>query len=453
MTDVTRYGLFVGGEFVPAHSGATFPVHNPHNDEVFAQVAEAREADVEDAIAAARAAFEGPWGALTPKERGKLLLRLARLIEDQGELIARLEAKNSGHPIRDVRRFDLVRTVDWFEYFAGMTTKIQGDVIPSSFKGVLNYTLREPLGALEIARLTKEAGFPPGAVNVVPGKGSVAGAALARHPGVDKICFTGSVEVGQQNMREAATNLKRPLLELGGKGPNIIFDDADLDAAVQGSLFAAFHNQGQACIAGSRILLHESVWDEFLDAFLPRIRSLRIGDPLDEKTQIGPLTSKDHQKRVLEYVDIAKGEGAEILYGGRRPDTPETSRGYYVLPTLVRAEDPAMRICQEEVFGPFITVTPFAKEDEAVAIANGVPYGLGAGLWTQNLRRAHGLAAQLRAGMVWINSYKLVDPASPFGGMKMSGMGREMGFETIREYTQVKSVWVGYDFEPWRWPE
>src|SRR5438309_2214019 len=392
MTDVTRYGIFVGGEFVPAHSGATFPVHNPHNDEVFAQVAEAREADVEDAIAAARAAFEGPWGALTPKERGKLLLRLARLIEDQGELIARLEAKNSGHPIRDVRRFDLVRTVDWFEYFAGMTTKIQGDVIPSSFKGVLNYTLREPLGvvaqivpwnfplmfvawniapalaagntvilkpaeytplsALEIARLTKEAGFPPGAVNVVPGKGSVAGAALARHPGVDKICFTGSVEVGQQIMRDAA-----------------------------------------------------------------------------------------------------KGEGAEILYGGRRPDTPETSRGYYVLPTLVRAEDPAMRICQEEVFGPFITVTPFAKEDEALAIANGVPYGLGAGLWTQNLRRAHGLAAQLRAGLVWINSYNLVAPASPFGGMKMSGMGRERGFETIREYTQVKSVWVGYDFEPWRWRE
>src|SRR2546427_5672997 len=395
MTDVTRYGLFVGGEFVPAHSGATFPVHNPHNDEVFAQVAEAREDDVEDAIAAARSAFEGPWGALTPKERGKLLLRLAGLIEDQGELIARLEAKNSGHPIRDVRRFDLVRTVDWFEDFAGMTTKLQGDVIPTSFHGVLNYTRRDPLGvvaqivpwnfplmfvawniapalaagntvilkpaeytplsALEIARLTKEAGFPPGTVNVVPGKGSIAGAALARHPGVDKICFTGSVQVGQQIMREAAANLKRPLLELGGKGPNIIFDDADLDAAVQGSLFAAFHNQGQACIAGSRILLHESVWDKFLDAFLPRVRSLRIGDPLDEKTQMGPLTSKDHQRRVLEDVDIAKSEGAEILYGGERPDTPETSPGYYILPTPVPAEGPGVRNFQEEGVGPFIT--------------------------------------------------------------------------------------------------
>src|SRR2546423_2969765 len=493
MTDVESRGLFIRGGFVPSSSGKTFPVYDPHTDEVDAKVAEAGAADVDAAVDAAQEAFDGPWSALAPKERGRLLLKLARLIQEHGEALAQVEAKNSGHPIRDVRRFDVPRTIDWFEYFAGMTTKVQGDVIPSSFKAVLNYTLREPLGvvgqivpwnfplmfvawniapalaagntvilkpaeytplsALEIARLTKEAGFPPGAVNVVPGKGSIAGAALARHPGVDKICFTGSVEVGQQIMREAASNLKRPLLELGGKGPNIIFDDADLDAAVQGSLFAAFHNQGQACIAGSRILLHESVWDKFLDAFLPRVRSLRIGDPLDEKTQMRPLTSKDHQKRVLEYVDVAKGEGAEILYGGGRPHNPGTARGSLRLPTLVRAEDPGMRICQEEVFGPFITVTPFAKEEEAVAIANGVPYGLGAGLWTQNLRRAHGLAAQLRAGMVWINSYKLVDPASPFGGMKMSGMGREMGFETTREYTQVKSVWVGYDFGPGRWAE
>src|SRR6267143_4742762 len=303
MTDVQQYGLFVGGEFVPAHSGATFPVHNPHNDQVFAQVAEAREADVEDAIAAARSAFEGPWGSLTPKERGKLLLRLARLIQDQGESISRLEAKNSGHPIRDVRRFDLVRTVDWFEYFAGMTTKIQGDVIPSSFRGVLNYTLREPLGvvgqivpwhfplmfvawnvapalaagntvvlkpaeytplsALEIARLVQKAGIPAGTVNVVPGKGSVVGAALAEHPGVDKICFTGSVEVGQR-----------------------ILEDADVEAAVQGSLFAAYHNQGQACIAGSRIYVHKSIWDVFVRRFTERVRSIRIGNPLEETTQM-----------------------------------------------------------------------------------------------------------------------------------------------------------------------
>jgi betaine-aldehyde dehydrogenase len=493
MTDVERRGLFIGGDFVPSKSGGTFPVYNPHNDEVFADVSEAGKEDVAAAVDAAREAFEGPWGALAPKERGKLLLKLARLIQEDAEGIARLEAKNTGHPIRDVRRFDLVRTVDWFEYFAGMATKIQGDVIPSSFQGVLNYTLREPLGvvgqivpwnfplmfvawniapalaagntvvlkpaeytplsALEVARLTQKAGFPAGAVNVVPGKGSVAGASLVRHPEVDKICFTGSLEVGQEIIHASAANLKKVLLELGGKGPNIVFEDADLDSAVQGSLFAAFHNQGQACIAGSRILVHESIRERFVKRLLDRIRSLRIGDPLDEKTQMGPLTSKDHQERVLSYVDVAKGEGAEILYGGKVPGTPETSRGYYVLPTLVRADDTKMRICQEEVFGPFITVTPFEDEPSAVAMANGVPYGLGAGFWTRDLGRAHRVASKIKAGMVWVNSYKLVDPASPFGGSKMSGIGREMGFETMREYTQVKSIWIGYDFKPWSWPE
>src|SRR5436190_1740005 len=397
MTDVEERGLFIDGKFVPSESGATFPVFNPHTDEVFSKVAQAGEADAEAAIDAARAAFDGPWGALTPKDRGKFLLKLARIIQEEGESLARLEAKNTGHPIHDVRRFDLVRTVDWFEY--------------------------------------------------------IAGALLARHPGVDKICFTGSVEVGKQIVQASASNLKKPLLELGGKGPNVIFEDADLDAAVQGSLFAAYHNQGQACIAGSRLLVHKSIWDAFLKRFTERVRSIRIGDPLDETTQLGPLTSKDHQKKVLSYVDVAKGEGAQILLGGRVPGTPETARGYYVQPTLVRADDPKMRVCQEEVFGPFITITPFADDQAAVDMANGVPYGLGAGFWTRDLRRAHRIAAQLKAGMVWVNSYKLVDPASPFGGSKMSGMGREFGFETMREYTQVKSVWIGYDFQPWKWPE
>src|SRR6267143_4329388 len=303
MTDAEERGLFIGGEFVPSASRKTFPVFNPHNDEVFSNVAEAGEADAEAAIDAAREAFDGPWGALSPKDRGRLLLKLARIIQEDGEPLARLEAKNTGHPIRDVRRFDLVRAVDWFEYFGGMATKIQGDVIPSSFKGVLNYTLREPLGvvgqivpwnfplmfvawnvapalaagntvvlkpaeytplsALEVARMSQKAGFPAGAVNVIPWKGSVVGAALARHPRVDKICFTGSVEVGQR-----------------------ILEDADVEAAVQGSLFAAYHNQGQACIAGSRIYVHKSIWDVFVRRFTERVRSIRIGNPLEETTQM-----------------------------------------------------------------------------------------------------------------------------------------------------------------------
>src|SRR5437763_902114 len=376
MTDVEERGLFIDGKFVPSESGAPFPVFNPHTDEVFSKVAQAGEADAEAAIDAARAAFDGPWGALTQKDRGKFLLKLARIIQEAGESLARLA-----------------------------------------------------------------------------GKGSVVGALLARHPGVDKICFTGSVEVGKQIIQASASNLKKPLLELGGKGPNVIFEDADLDAAVQGSLFAAYHNQGQACIAGSRLLVHESIWDAFVKRFTERVRSIRIGDPLEETTQLGPLTSKDHQKKVLGYVDVAKGEGAQILFGGRVPGTPETARGYYMQPTLVRADNPKMRVCQEEVFGPFITITPFIDDQAAVDMANGVPYGLGAGFWTRDLRRAHRIAAQLKAGMVWVNSYKLVDPASPFGGSKMSGMGREFGFETMREYTQVKSVWIGYDFQPWKWPE
>src|SRR5216110_50381 len=325
MTDIESRGLFLRGGFVPSSSGKTFPVYDPHTDEVYAKVAEAETADVDAAVDAAREAFDAPWSALAPKERGRLLLKLARIIQEHGEALAQVEARNSGHPIRDVRRFDLVRTVDWFEYFGGMATKVQGDVIPSSFKGVLNYTLREPLGvvgqivpwnfplmfvawnvapalaagntvvlkpaeytplsALEVARMAQKAGIPAGTINVIPGKGSVVGALLARHPGVDKICFTGSVEVGKQIIQASASNLKKPLLELGGKGPNVIFEDADLDAAVQGSLFAAYHNQGQACIAGSRLLVHQSFWDAFLKRFTERVRSIRIGDPLEETTR------------------------------------------------------------------------------------------------------------------------------------------------------------------------
>src|SRR5436190_1936923 len=301
MTDIESRGLFLRGGFVPCSSGKTFPVYDPHTDEVYAKVAEAGTADVDAAVDAAREAFDGPWSALAPKDRGRLLLKLARMIQEHGEALAQVAARN---------------TV------------------------VLKPAEYTPMSALEVARLSVDAGFPPGTINVVPGKGSVAGARLARHPDVAKICFTGSVEVGQDIIRAGADTLKKPLLELGGKGPNIVFADADLAAAVQGSLFAAYHNQGQACIAGSRLFVHESIWDDFLKRFTARVRSIRIGNPLEEATQLGPLTSKDHQKRVLGYVDIAKGEGGQVLFGGRTPGTPETARGYYVQPTLVRADEP-----------------------------------------------------------------------------------------------------------------
>jgi len=301
-----------------------------------------------------------------------------------------------------------------------------------------------PLTTLRVAELMAEVGFPPGVVNIVPGFGHTAGARLAEHPGVAKLSFTGSTEVGRQIVRASAGNLKRLQLELGGKGANIVFDDADLAAAVQGSAFAIFHNQGQACIAGSRLILHERIAEEFLDRFLALARSIRLGDPLDPATEMGPLTSPEHRERVLGYVKVAVDEGGEVLTGGRAPEDPALANGCYVEPTVVRAR-PELRVNREEVFGPFVTVATFEGDDEAVAMANSTSYGLGGGLWTRDLRRAHRVADAIRSGMVWVNSYKRVHPGSPFGGVGESGYGREMGFEAMHGYTDPKSVWVNVD--------
>jgi aldehyde dehydrogenase (NAD+)/betaine-aldehyde dehydrogenase len=307
-----------------------------------------------------------------------------------------------------------------------------------------------PLSALRLAELMVEVGFPPGVVNIVPGYGHTAGEALASHPEVRKIAFTGSTVTGRRVVEASAGNLKRVQLELGGKGANIVFADANLTAAVNGSAFAIFHNQGQACIAGSRLVLHESIADEFLERFLALAGSIRLGNPLDPTTEMGPLTSPLHRDRVLSYVKVAVDEGGEILLGGKEPDDPALAKGCYIEPTVVRA-DPSSRVCQEEVFGPFVTVSTFATDDEALAIANGTDYGLGGGLWTSDLSRAHRMASALRSGMVWVNSYKRVNPGSPFGGTGLSGYGREMGFEAMREYTEPKSVWVNVDAQlpPW----
>jgi aldehyde dehydrogenase (NAD+) len=375
------------------------------------------------------------------------------------------------------------RTAATFRYFGGMADKLEGSVIPVE-RGFLNYVVREPVGvvgqivpwnfplmfcswkmgpalaagntvvmkpaeltplsSLRVAELMAEVGFPPGVVNMVPGYGHVAGAALAAHPGVQKLSFTGSTEVGRRIVEASAGNLKRLQLELGGKGANIVFADADLAAAVNGSAFAIFHNQGQACIAGSRLLLEAPIAEEFQQRFLDLARTVRLGDPLDAATEMGPLTSPEHRDRVLAYVKVARDEGGEVLCGGRAPEDPALARGCYVEPTVVRA-DPAARVNREEVFGPFVTVTTFSGEDEALELANSVDYGLGGGLWTRDLARAHRVARAIRSGMVWVNSYKRVSPGSPFGGVGDSGYGREMGFEAMHGYTDPKSVWVNVD--------
>jgi acyl-CoA reductase-like NAD-dependent aldehyde dehydrogenase len=298
--------------------------------------------------------------------------------------------------------------------------------------------------------LFDEAGFPPGVLNVIPGYGARAGARLAAHPNVAKVSFTGSTATGRSVVTLSAGNLKRLQLELGGKGANIVFSDANLMAAVNGSAFAIFHNQGQACIAGSRLILHESIADEFLERFLALAKSIRVGNPLDEHTEMGPLTSSVHRDRVLNYVDVALNEGGELLTGGFAPDNADLAKGFYVEPTVVRAS-PESRVCQEEVFGPFVTVTTFADDEEALRIANSTEYGLGGGLWTKDLSRAHRMAGAMRAGMVWVNTYKRVSPGSPFGGVGHSGYGREMGFEAMHEYTEPKSVWINVDasIPPW----
>lgn len=474
--------LFIGGEFVDAIAGGTIEVLNPFDNSKICEIAEAREDDVERAVAAAKEAFPA-WSHMDAADRGQLLLRLADAVEANAEELVRLEALDTGHPVRDARKLDVPRTARCYRYFGGMADKVEG-FLPPVYPGFINYVQRKPLGVvgqvipwnfplmftawemapalaagntivikpseitplsiLRIAELMREVGIPDGVVNVVPGYGHTAGQRLAEHPDVKKIAFTGSTATGRRIVEASASNLKKLQLELGGKGPNIIFDDAVLPAAVGGSAWAIFHNQGQACIAGSRIIVHDKVADAFIEKFAALAKSIRLGNPLDPDTEMGPLTSKTHQERVLEYSKIAVDEGGEIITGGKAPDRDELAAGCFVEPTIVRAKMQD-RVCQEEVFGPFVTVSTFSDDDEALAMANSVIYGLGSGLWTQNLSRADKFARDIHAGMVWINSYKVVHPASPFGGVGESGYGREMGFEVMYEYTQPKSVWVNVD--------
>jgi acyl-CoA reductase-like NAD-dependent aldehyde dehydrogenase len=474
--------LFIGGKFVDAKDGATIDVLNPHDNSLITRVAEAKAADVDAAVDAAESAFP-MWSGMPAAERGKLLLKLADRIEAEADALAKLEAIDTGHPIRDAKNIDVLRTAACYRYFGGMADKFQGSLVPVE-AGFLNYVSRVPVGVvgqivpwnfplmftswklgpalaagntvvmkpseitplstLRIAEMMAEIGFPEGVVNIVVGYGETAGQHLAEHDKVGKISFTGSTNIGRRIVEASKGNLKRVQLELGGKGANIIFDDANLIAAVNGSAWAIFHNQGQACIAGSRLIIHEKVADEFIERFTTLAKSIRLGNPLDPETEMGPLTSTVHRDRVLSYVEIAKQQGGEILAGGKSPSNPDLAKGCYIEPTIVRAK-PSDRVSQEEVFGPFVTVTTFKDDTDALRIANSTEYGLGSGLWTRDLSRAHKMARDIRAGMVWINSYKRVNPGSPFGGVGQSGYGREMGFEAMHDYTEAKSVWVNVD--------
>ncbi len=474
--------LLIGGKWVDSEAGKTFETRNPANDQVLARVAEGSKADVDMAVKAARKAFEeGPWRKMGAAERSRLIYKLADLIEKHADEFAQLETLDNGKPIKESRYVDVPQTIETFRYYAGWVTKLEGETINVN-SNFFNYTLREPVGvvgqiipwnfpllmaawklgpalacgntlvlkpaeqtpltALRLGELICEAGFPEGVVNIVTGFGpDAAGQALAEHMDVDKVAFTGEDKTGRKIIEYSAGNLKRVSLELGGKAPNIVFADADIDAAVKGAIMGIFFNQGQVCCAGSRLFLEKSIHDQFLTKLEERARSLRQGPGLDEKTQIGPQVSKEQLERILNYCKIAAGEGAKLVCGGERPEG-DLAKGYFVKPTIFAGVKNEMRIAQEEVFGPVLAVIPFASMEEVAEQANKVTYGLSGAVWTRDIKKAHKLASHIKAGTIWVNCFNAFDPAVPFGGYKMSGYGRELGKHSIELYTQIKSVWV-----------
>lgn len=474
--------LLIGGKWVDAESGKTFETRNPATDEVLAKVAEGGKADIDKAVSAARKAFEaGPWRRMSAAERSRLLYKLADMIEKHADEFAQLETLDNGKPIKESRYVDIPQAVETFRYYAGWVTKLEGETLNVN-SNFFNYTLREPVGvvgqiipwnfpllmaawklgpalacgntlvlkpaeqtpltALRLGELICEVGFPEGVVNIVTGFGpDSAGQALAEHMDVDKVAFTGEDKTGRKIVEYSGGNLKRVSLELGGKAPNIVFADADMDAAVKGAIMGIFFNQGQVCCAGSRLFLESSIHDEFLTKLTERAKNLRQGPGLDEKTQIGPQVSKEQQERIMNYVKIAQGEGANLVCGGETP-TGDLSKGYFVKPTIFKGVKNEMRIAQEEVFGPLLAVIPFNSMEEVAEQANKVTYGLSGAVWTRDIKRAHKFASHIKAGTIWVNCFNAFDPAVPFGGYKMSGYGRELGKHSIELYTQIKSVWV-----------
>jgi aldehyde dehydrogenase (NAD+) len=474
---VGQADLLIGGERLPARSGRYFETIDPATERLIARVAEAETVDIDAAVAAARAALNGPWGHMRAAERGQLLLRLAALIRENQEQLIELESLDSGKPVSAIRRQDLPAVLDTLTYYAGWADKINGQLIPAR-PDALTYTVREPVGvvgaiipwnfplmigmwkvapalacgctvvlkpaeltpltALRIGELALAAGFPPGVLNVVPGFGAKAGAALVDHPDVDKITFTGSPAVGRQILRGAAGNLKRVTLELGGKSANIVFPEADLEAATKAAAAGIFFNSGQVCSAGSRILVHEDVYDEVVERLVARAQAIRVGDPRATATTMGPLVSRIQMNRVLDYIEIGKREGARLATGGSRIG----NSGYFVSPTVFVDVEHAMRISQEEIFGPVASVLRFRDEEEAIRMANGTNYSLAAGVWSADIQRVHRLIARLRAGTVWVNTFGPTDVRLPWGGNRDSGFGREHGDVAIENFTEPKAVWI-----------
>ncbi|MGH9370021.1 MAG: aldehyde dehydrogenase family protein [Vicinamibacterales bacterium] len=480
ITTGERKYLLINNEWRPSASGKTMEVTNPATEEVVAEVPAADAADVDSAVVAARAALDGPWGRMSARDRGRLVRKLADRLVERADDVARLETLHNGKPITESRHIEIPLAAECFDYFAGWSDKVMGETIP--VKGNhLTYTLREPVGvvaaivpwnfplvlaawkvapalacgntvilkpasqtpltALALGEIAVEIGLPPGVLNVITGAGSTVGQAMVKHPGIDKIAFTGDTSTGKAIMKSAADTLKKITLELGGKSPNIVLADADMDAAIRGATVGIFYGKGEVCAAGSRLLVDRSITDEFIDKLAVRVKKMVAGDPMDPKTRFGALSSRKQLDSVLQYIESGKSEGATLVAGGARTDIG-TGKGYFVQPTVFADVKPEMRISREEIFGPVLAAIDFADLDEAIAKANDTPYGLAAGVWTRDIRKAHYVAKKLQAGTVWVNTYNVYDTAAPFGGYKQSGFGREMSVHALEHYTQIKTVWV-----------
>jgi aldehyde dehydrogenase (NAD+) len=469
--------LLINGKWVPAKSGKTFETVNPANEEVLSLIAEGDKADVDEAVKAARKALDGKWSKIGPHQRAKFLFKIAELVDAHTEELAELETLDNGKPLSFSKGFDIPAVAETFRYYAGWVTKIYGETNPSD-PNFFNYTLREPVGvcgqiipwnfpllmaawklgpalacantvvlkpaeqtsltALRLGELIMEAGIPEGVVNIITGMGPGAGSSIAEHPDIDKVAFTGSGEVGKIILKASAGNLKKVSLELGGKAPNIIFPDADMDQAIPTAMMGVYFNSGQVCCAGTRIFVQRDRYDEVTDKLAKFSKGVTMGDPFDQKSTIGPLVSREQFDRVKGYLEVGKKEGAKVAAGG----DAGSGKGYFVSPTLFTGVNNEMQIAREEIFGPVGAAISFTDENDAVFQGNNTDYGLSAAVWTRDISRAHKVARSLKAGTVWVNCYNQLDPISPFGGYKQSGFGRELGRYAIDLYTQIKSVWV-----------